>query len=121
MVSGFGIGVWLDGVKGVAIANSVMVYTLFIPTLYFNLYKSPVSVAQFLIEILQPLGFAIISGAAMLVYIHYMSNLNIQLPTIAFCALGFFVGALTYIWLMVAFPASRKKFMQIVNIRTFFK
>ncbi|WP_187261811.1 lipopolysaccharide biosynthesis protein [Pontibacter beigongshangensis] len=121
MVSGFGIGVWLDGVKGVAIANSVVVYALFIPTLWFNLYKSPVSVVQFLREILQPLGFALISGAVMLFYIHYMSNLNMQLPAIAFCALGFFVGAFTYIGLMAAFSASREKLMQIINIRTFFK
>lgn len=121
MVSGFGIGVYLGGVRGVAITNVVVVYFLFIPTLYHNLRKSPVSVAQFLKEISIPLLYSVVSGAAMLVYAYYIEQLGLQLMPMVYCALGLVVGAITYIGLMLALPVSRKKFMQIVNLGLIYK
>jgi PST family polysaccharide transporter len=121
MVSGFGIGVYLGGVRGVAISNVVVVYFLFIPTLYHNLRKSPVSVAQFLKEISIPLLYSVLSGVAMMVYAHYVEQLNLQLAPMVYCALGLVVGAITYLGLMLALPISRKKFMQILNLGLIYK
>lgn len=120
-VTGFAIGVFMGGVKGVAISQAVVVYTLFIPALYYNLYKTPVSVALFLKEISLPFIFSLISGVAMLVYAYYVKQLNLQMPSIVYCACGFFVGAVIYIGFMNIFTAGRRKFMQILDVGSFIK
>ncbi|MCC9138820.1 lipopolysaccharide biosynthesis protein [Pontibacter silvestris] len=124
MVSGFAIGVFTGGVSGVAIAQAVVVYTLFLPVLYYSLHKTPVSVALYLKEISLPATFSLISGVAMAVYAYYMSQLSLHLSPMyyaVYCACGFIVGAVVYIGLMIIFPTSRKKFKQILDIGSFMK
>ena len=120
-VAGFGIGVYMGGVKGVAISQAVVVYTLFFPILFYNLYKSPVSVAAFLKEIIYPLLFSLASGGAMLLFAWQVSKMHFKLSPIFYCAFGFLVGAAVYLLLMVIFSDSRKKAHQILELGSFLK
>ncbi|WP_052732449.1 lipopolysaccharide biosynthesis protein [Hymenobacter terrenus] len=116
MVSGFGIGVMMGGVKGVAISQAIVAYGLFFPSLYYSLHKTPVSVGLFLREVSMPLVFSLLSGVAMLGYVRYVDHLHLQMHPVLYCACGFVVGAVTYVGLMSLFKPTREKFTHILDM-----
>ncbi len=119
MVSGFAVGVFAGGAQGVAIAQAVVVYALFIPFLYYCLKGSPVSVAVFLKEISFPFLYSLLSCGAMLYAKYWLSQQPDQMSPLILCAVGFIVGGIVYLGLMYLIPASKVKFLQILDIRSF--
>ncbi|MBW3127674.1 lipopolysaccharide biosynthesis protein [Hymenobacter profundi] len=116
MVAGFAIGVFLDGVRGVAIAQGIVGYTLFVPVLYYILNQSPISAMAFLKEITLPAAFSVTSGIAMAVYGILLQRYNIALPLVWYCICGFIVGAFVYLTLMITFSSTRRKVAAIVEM-----
>lgn len=127
MVSGFFIGIrW--GVAGVAMSQAVVVYSLFLPLLYFSFRGGPISVPLFLKEIASPLAFSLTSGAAMLLVKAQAYSMSLDfhigsysLSAVIPCAIGLVVGAAVYLTLWSIFPTTRQKFLQILEIGSFLK
>lgn len=121
-VSGFGIGVLLDGVRGVIFAQIIVFYGLLFPTLFYNLHKTPISVNNFVGEVVAPLIFSLLSGLAMAAYSYYTNTIwHIQIPNIAYCSVGFLIGTIVYLGCMLAFPCSRTRFVRLIEMRNSFK
>jgi hypothetical protein len=120
-VIGFVIGVIMGGVKGVAISQAVVVYLYFLPVLYYNLYKTPITVPLFLKEIMYPVLFSLISGAAMVLYSNYITYINLDINPILYCGCGLILGVITYLGIMNIFPESRRKTMQVLDMLPYVK
>jgi len=116
MVVGFAIGVFIDGVRGVAIAQGVVGYVLFVPMLYYILNQSPISATAFLKEITLPAIFSVVGGIAMVFYGFLLRQHNIVLPLVWYCVCGFIAGAFVYLALMTIFPSTRRKVVAIVEM-----
>lgn len=114
VVTGFCIGVnW--GVIGVAISYSIVTYLLFIPLLYYCLKDSPVTVKQFLLQIIYPSLFSIVSGLFMFSYKYFV----VDLPPLVTCGIGFFIGASVYLSLWFTSRFTRTKLEKIRDISSF--
>lgn len=114
MVSGFAIGIqW--GAEGVAISYAIVNYLVFLPFLYYCFHGSPLTVALFLKEIAFPLIYALISGAAMFIFRHYL----IHWPAIVLCATGFLTGAICYLLPWYSNSLSKDRFKQVLEIGSF--
>jgi O-antigen/teichoic acid export membrane protein len=120
-VIGFVIGVVMGGVKGVAISQAVVVYIYFLPVLYYNLHKTPITVPLFLKEIMYPVLFSLISGAVMVAYSYYVVYSNLKINPILYCGFGLVLGALSYFGLMSILPESRKKTLQVLDMIPYIK
>ena len=116
MVTGFAIGVFADGVRGVAIAQVIVGYSLFVPVLYYILHQTPINATSFLKEITLPATFSVISGVAMIFYGLLLHQYDVVLPLVWHCAGGFLTGAVVYLSLMVVFPSTRKKLMAVIEM-----
>lgn len=114
VVAGFCIGVnW--GVMGIAISYSIVTYLLFIPLLSYSLKGSPVTVKHFLLEIMYPISFSIISGG----FMFYYKYLSFDLPYLVTCGIGFVIGTLIYLALWLSTKNTRSKLEKIKDISTF--
>lgn len=111
VVAGFCIGInW--GTTGIAISYAIVTYVLFIPLLIYSLKNSPLSVLQFLKEIVLPALFALISGVGMLFVRANLVGIN----SFLICIIGFFLGAAIYMGLWFVSKFTREKLNRIIEI-----
>jgi len=117
MVVGFAIGVnW--GIVGVAASQVIVIYLSLFPILIYTFQGTSLTILSYFKAIAFPILFSLISGAIMLILKINFS----QFPAIMLCGFGLFLGAVIYILLWYISPASRKKFKQVLDIKsTFFK
>ncbi len=112
-VIGYAIGIrW--GVTGVAISYIIVNYVTFVPALYWAFRQTPVKLSSFLSEISYPIVFSGVSG---LISYMFKDAFSPYWPDLLVVAVGFTVGAGSYISLWFLSRQTMQKFKSVLKIR----
>jgi O-antigen/teichoic acid export membrane protein len=104
LTTAFAIGIqW--GVEGVAMAYSIVVYLTFLPIMWYCFRDSPVSIGMFFEEVAFPAVFSIICGLVLIFSKAYL----VGYPDFFSGLIGFFIGAVTYLFLWILTAKSRNR------------
>lgn len=103
------------GAIGVAIAYTIAIYIIFIPTMRFSFKRTPISTTDFFSAIFRPVIASLIMGFLILAVHSYLANIS-DLVSIG-CS--FIIGFLTYLITLILLPGGSLLLRELYSYRNF--